>query len=996
MASPRADAYVASSGATVRGGRGNGNVPSLLSHIGPATPEQISLFLPVSDAVPYTATATCRYKQSGAQNWTTGHPLYRIRHDYSANAVLHGFAWPIIGLTPGVTYNVEVTFTNGATVEVHTLTQTTRSLPAASGATTKTANSVATIKSQLLTLNPGDVLEIADGTYTISDSTHYALSRSGTAQAPIVIRGQSRAGTILKRTTGGFGFLLNAKHVIIENMTIEGRGGVNLVAPQTTEAIHLGGLNYTCEYITARNLLVNAVDIFFYSDGLARGVLVYDNTVLGNNVWEPNTDGPGTSVSWNDDGIHLPGEGNCGFQNFLQGFGDTFAYCSSVSQVGQLQSANAVHFYRNEVRNSCDDAFEADQAEACNTFYDNRFTNAVNCSSFDPLYGGPFLSARNVYINLYRSRPHKWNAQNSGHFLYNNTVYGAQSTRSAGVDDQGHWYQPSNGAQLSYGYRNNVHVIDDLSQPYTLRFSGFGGNHSVVDWTHNSWYPDSNVSIDGRVSAASVTAAIAATVPVAPVFSGQTEFMYQDNVTTGTPWVTPITLPATGRIELTGTHLPVPAAGSAMKNTGVAIPNITDGFSGAAPDRGAVIAGRAAVVYGDQTGFVPAWVPSTAWQWTDIPGTRWYDAVNDAGTGSSGAPAVTSLDPGPNKSYGATWEFSGPTYSKKNHELWHMGGGHAGTTINMVTKYNLHQDAPTVTMVSAPTPEQYRRDWHLGASYAQALVTPPAPYYPVDGKLYTSHTYANLQYLDATDEFVSFPAGSTLTSSDGGATLGGGPYGWMDVAALPRNGTTWRAKGSYANIPTLQDSAYVTYCAKLTTAAGDKTYYWPEGYTPRYFTYATNTYTTIGGTAAGTAVGKGAFNAAETKTLHVNGSSAGWVVYSYDLTTGIRSTVNITGASLPVGLSCWGVHWAPAANAYVVVFITSTAVNGAGGGTITSMPVYKLTMTDDTNAVATEMTMTGAAPTVCNSITGAFFDPIYNCLIVVTSPAQVAKAIKVN
>jgi hypothetical protein len=30
------------------------------------------------------------------------------------------------------------------------------------------------------------------------------------------------------------------------------------------------------------------------------------------------------------------------------------------------------------------------------------------------------------------------------------------------------------------------------------------------------------------------------------------------------------------------------------------IPNITDGFSGAAPDRGAVIAGRPVVAYGDR------------------------------------------------------------------------------------------------------------------------------------------------------------------------------------------------------------------------------------------------------------------------------------------------------------------------------------------------------------------------------------------------------------
>ena len=44
---------------------------------------------------------------------------------------------------------------------------------------------------------------------------------------------------------------------------------------------------------------------------------------------------------------------------------------------------------------------------------------------------------------------------------------------------------------------------------------------------------------------------------------------------------------------------PILAAGTAPKNSGVAIPNISDGFSGAAPDRGAIIAGRPIPQYGD-------------------------------------------------------------------------------------------------------------------------------------------------------------------------------------------------------------------------------------------------------------------------------------------------------------------------------------------------------------------------------------------------------------
>ena len=48
---------------------------------------------------------------------------------------------------------------------------------------------------------------------------------------------------------------------------------------------------------------------------------------------------------------------------------------------------------------------------------------------------------------------HKWNSQNTGMFLYNNTIIG---TRSRGADaDVSNWYAPqSGGAQRAYGYRN--------------------------------------------------------------------------------------------------------------------------------------------------------------------------------------------------------------------------------------------------------------------------------------------------------------------------------------------------------------------------------------------------------------------------------------------------------------------------------------------------------------------------------------------------------------
>src|SRR4030095_11404044 len=80
----------------------------MLLHDGPATPEQISLFLPVTGSLPQTAKATVRYKLTSSSNWITGHPLYRIRPAFSTlpavGSVPDAFAWPIIDLVPGSAY----------------------------------------------------------------------------------------------------------------------------------------------------------------------------------------------------------------------------------------------------------------------------------------------------------------------------------------------------------------------------------------------------------------------------------------------------------------------------------------------------------------------------------------------------------------------------------------------------------------------------------------------------------------------------------------------------------------------------------------------------------------------------------------------------------------------------------------------------------------------------------------------------------------------------
>ena len=71
-----------------------------------------------------TAVAAVRYKEKTASEWKIGHPLHRIRADLSerwpGGQILNAFAWPIIDLTPGTSYEVEVTVTDGSSSDIKT------------------------------------------------------------------------------------------------------------------------------------------------------------------------------------------------------------------------------------------------------------------------------------------------------------------------------------------------------------------------------------------------------------------------------------------------------------------------------------------------------------------------------------------------------------------------------------------------------------------------------------------------------------------------------------------------------------------------------------------------------------------------------------------------------------------------------------------------------------------------------------------------------------
>ena len=553
--------------------------PSLSIQPERSTPEQIGLYIPLSPSLPAQTAATVRYRQTGDSTWLTAHPLLRIHPEWNTSGApvepVDAFAGTIFDLAPGTSHDVEVTLTP-PTGEPQTLetVASTRPLPPAAGTSTVQGTTADSLQDLFDSLAPGDVLELQAGTY---DADGLQLQVSGTETEPIVIRGADRDAVVLRSATGHVIQVLESSHVIVENLTIEG-SGVDSGTDASSQAVSFwdGALQ---EFVTFRDLAIRGVDMGIVAWGTVNSILVYNCTLRGNNQW--NADFIETNLTWNDDGIRLPGEGNCAFNNTLHGFGDSFAVTDGVFSA-------AVYYYRNRIEMTGDDSFEGDYGTRNLAFYDNHITNAAILLSLDPLWGGPLYCFRNVIVNTIRG-PFKLNNQNSGFLIYSNTV-----VRTEGTTEWG-FVQYDNGELRNFSYRNNILVYHGAGNLMALESGGI----DPVDFTHNGWYPDGDIWWSGSGGSFSSLAEAYAGLPATqPVFGASTQRHEGDIVLEQEPFETAVPLGSDHLTQITTLYVPTLNGSSAARNAGTEIPNITDGFSGAAPDMGAIISGRSTPAWG--------------------------------------------------------------------------------------------------------------------------------------------------------------------------------------------------------------------------------------------------------------------------------------------------------------------------------------------------------------------------------------------------------------
>jgi hypothetical protein len=558
-----------------------GAIDGLVLEFERSTPEQIGIHARVEGSLPADARVTVRYWPASAPDWRVGHPLLRIHPEWVAPGApkmpVDAFAGSIFDLAPGTATIVELTLEQaGKPSQTMWKTIATRALPGPAPAATVSATPASDLKALFGSLKPGDVLELGAGTYELSDLT---LSVHGTDASPIYVRGASREGVVLHDAAGPVLKILEASNVVIENLTLEGSNSDSGTSSSSAGVSFWNG-GASQEFITLRGLDFRGVDQGIVATGAVRSVLVYDNDMRGNNVW--TKDFVESNKTWNDDGIRVPGEGNVAFENTLHGFGDSFA-------VNDGAFSAAVYFYRNRVTMTGDDSFEADYGTRNLAFYDNTITNASTFLSLDPLWGGPLYCFRNVVLNTVRG-PFKLNDTNTGFMIYSNTI-----VRTEGTTDWG-WVQYDNGALRNWSFRDNLLVYrGGTGKLLAIESPG----NSPLDFTNNGWYPDGDVWwTHSGGSFGSLAAARAGVPATTPLFGTSAARHEADVVLASDPFASLVTLGSDHLTEVTTDVTLALDGASPAKHAGVAIPNVTDGFTGAAPDLGAVIEGRSSPTIG--------------------------------------------------------------------------------------------------------------------------------------------------------------------------------------------------------------------------------------------------------------------------------------------------------------------------------------------------------------------------------------------------------------
>jgi hypothetical protein len=577
----------------------------------------------------------------GETVWHDGAPLFRLLGEaVQQGASFHYlapnmFAGSVFNLEPDTGYNVRLRLSDpdapsATSVIERTVTARTRPIPkpvldgavyhvyprdftgtklepnfnSLMAAYNTGANSADWVNAFQPHVQPGDVILIHAGTYredrtryagpnsTLFDGTFY-LTADGTAARPIVIKGAGDGEVIFDGADNAVLFdLTAADYNYFEGITVRNTDVAFLLGRKRI----LGAVGFTL-----KNSRLENVGRGVYSDwGGARDFYITDNVFVGRN--DPNRLMGWIGRTWQGlEGFPQPllsefavkfyGSGHVVAYNKIDNFHDGVDHATYGDPDGwpdQPVMPVSSDIIGNDINNVDDNCIEADSAAHNFRIIGNRcFNMAHRALSTQPALGGPIYFIRNIVYNAPEGGALKLTANSTGVLMYNNTLL--TEAHQMGPASNLHF---RNNLILGQGAWPEVFSVETFTPWSDSDYNGFGPatGQSAFAWAAPMGAVDYEVRSERPVqSFASLPAFAEATGNDA--HSRMVDWSVFNKASP----------PAAGdptrvyRAEDFDFSL---VAGSAAIDAGVALPGITDGFTGSAPDLGAIEFGKPAPKYG--------------------------------------------------------------------------------------------------------------------------------------------------------------------------------------------------------------------------------------------------------------------------------------------------------------------------------------------------------------------------------------------------------------
>lgn len=514
------------------------------------TIENLSIVWPVGGDDNNNGVVTVRYRPSGQAGWIEGAPLRRVPAGSNA-----GFSWQnkhagsVLNLDAGTSYEVELSLTDpDGGNSTRTISASTRPWPVSSDqGTIVTPN---TIAAALASVSAGDVLVLADGSYSGIN-----VFANGTLAEPIVVRAQNNGGAVVNG-----------------DMRFDGFGFIHIVGLNVQGKIKFNGSND----IVVRDCLINTDrdGIVSFGSGVSNALIV-GNTVTGPTQW--NEAVLGNNGNNLGEGIVLTGPGNVIAFNRVEGFRDGISLLED-SAVNQ----QSIDIYGNDIYRCGDDGIEADFAMGNVRVHHNRLTDCFIAISSQPSLGGPTYFYRNVVYNaVYQA--FKLQRSSDGDVLYHNTVV-----------KPGDAFNVITGDVFSRAFSRNNIFVGGPAATYN-GFSNGGGrvlylpsSDATCDFNYDGFGSIGTGSFIGRIGAAN--------------FDGLAQLQTLTTESNAVQldlsvFAESVSIPANPVAEHTSPSFVLAPQSSAI-DAGVALAGFNGGFTGNSPDLGAYELGRAIPVYG--------------------------------------------------------------------------------------------------------------------------------------------------------------------------------------------------------------------------------------------------------------------------------------------------------------------------------------------------------------------------------------------------------------